>query len=723
MLKRLFKFLLPCLFALTPLVVQAANTITAVTAYAHRPMKVSIPITAWVTGDDDSDCTVRIFYRQVGGSATYDSGMVMPRRIGLVQGHEGRILWLGVLPIQWYVKADDPDGGSFSTSPVTTSLQGIRGRIDAGQVFYVNQNGGDDSFDGTLPEWDQSTLAGPTQTIGQAHALLLASDSSGSGGIIRVLPGVYYEQLHLTGGTDGYYRTLEGTYGNAATTIIDGSHKVMGGILGGQYWNGSTNVPLHWAQSDTLHRVADGWPRDSIWFAYVPTTAGLDSMGLLVLNWDEYLPLKTTVNGLHTNSRNEVSGWVVGSGGDTLFIQRRNGTSPANAYIHMSRTTAAGSGISISNRNWRIANLTLRGHGYASAIHGGPGTNGAGIRINSSGVVIDSCTMYANEGGSVYAPSSAAARVDSVTVARCSVNDIIGGFRYATIKAYTEEGMGQLALSGAENLIWNNTVTGTFNGIGIGGNAAAADSGQGSWCEVSNNRITGVVDDGIEYESCIATNALVVNNQLRNFGHGLAFASGTVLGPTFWLYNTAANPTVGGACIKTGNYSRAPTFLYHNTLTTSVAGTTGIGHADAVEARYVVALNNILIGNGTGGYVVDWPATASLTDTLNWNMLDSLGTTRLIKAYGTFYSLVSIRQAYNWEKNGLVGHAAFVDSSSGNYRLTGVSAAIHNACRIPGVNTGIGGARYISTAPSMGAWEYLWPPTARLPWWRRFLRN
>src|SRR5262249_16387392 len=102
----------------------------------------SVAVQAVVSGDDDSSAVLRIFQRWVG-TPTYDTGMVMVRRVG-THIYEGRILWMTPgRPAAFYIQGRDA-GGDFTTPILTAQTNPIRGMPGNGPVFFVDQAGGDD---------------------------------------------------------------------------------------------------------------------------------------------------------------------------------------------------------------------------------------------------------------------------------------------------------------------------------------------------------------------------------------------------------------------------------------------------------------------------------------------------------------------------------------------------------------------------------------------------
>jgi len=121
------------LFAL-PAQAMAGNGISNITL-RREPNLTSVAIQAIVSGDNDSSAVLRIFQRW-RENPTYDTGMVMVRRVG-TNIHEGRILWMTPgRTAYWYVEGRDALG-SFVTPVQLAIVQPIRPLTATGPVFYV----------------------------------------------------------------------------------------------------------------------------------------------------------------------------------------------------------------------------------------------------------------------------------------------------------------------------------------------------------------------------------------------------------------------------------------------------------------------------------------------------------------------------------------------------------------------------------------------------------
>ena len=702
------------LFLAIPALAHAATGISGITI-RREPNLTSEAIQAIVSGDDDTTAVLRIFQRWKE-NASYDSGMVMVRRVG-THIHEGRILWMTPSRTAYFYVEGRDAGGDFTTPLMLARVDPIRPIISTGTAFYVDQRLGNDVWDGTVAG-QSNGVSGPKRTITAALAALAASPNAGRGGGVFVAPGEYHERLTLDFGTNGDHHFLEGDGTNRDSTIICGANPLVEQGL----W--APGHPLAWTLTQDSTYVTR-FPGS------LPGSSPGDSTQLVVLGWGEYLHRKTslkavledsTYTGLATSTNaGELSGWFWRN--DSLYVKRGNGQSPAGLTLH---TGYLDDLIDVRRRNWRIANLTLR---FAGGLTGDPthpanpdpplAGHGvaAGLVGYSSGLVVDSCRFYGNNADAIYiVHNGIGEHADSVTIAHNIVDGLtVGRMAYGAGKGRAEENVGQITvLSRAANII-DNFISGGFNGIELGPGdtiAGPRDSTWGSQTEIAYNTITGVADDGIELDTSHCINTLLFGNTIRDAGHGISFVP-TYSGPTWVFYNTIANSREGG--LKVGDGTRGIAWFAHNTITASNVGGCAVDGGPGGPVDNLHFRNNILIGRGAGSGYTLWckSQASSITNDFNYDLLDSLYTIRLATWGGEPLSFPSLQSKFGWEKNGLRAAAGFVDSARFNWGLTPASAAVGRGQRMTGVNTSLDGPRY-KTAPDIGVAQSL-PPLADAP--------
>jgi hypothetical protein len=697
-----------------PALASAGNGISAITLRSE-PNLTSVAVQAIVSGDDDSSAVLRIFQKW-RENAAYDTGMVMVRRVG-TNIHEGRILWMTPgRTADYYVDGRDA-GGSLTTPAQVAAVQPIRPLIATGPVFYVDQRIGDDAWDGRAPGVGNG-ISGPKRTLRAALGALASSPGAGRDGGVFVAPGEYHERLTLDFGSDGDHHFLEGDGTNRDSTIICGANPVV------EHGEWAPGHPLAWTltQDSTYVTRFDG---------ATPGSSPGDSTQLVVIGWGEYLHRKTSVKAVlddstwtgRTESTNagELSGWFWRN--DSLYVKRRNGQSPAGLTLH---TGYLDDLIDVRRRNWRIAGLTFRFAGGASGDPAHPANPdpplsghgiAAGLNGTASGLVVDSCRFYGHNSDAIYVVHGAGGeRADSVTIAHCIVDGLtVGSMAYGAGKARAEERVGEIQLLSRAANVFDNVITGGFNGLELGPGdpvAGPRDSTWGSQNEIANNTFTNLVDDAIEMDTSHDINTLLFGNTIRGAGHGISQVP-TYTGPTWVFYNTIANCRSGG--IKVGEGTRGITWYIHNTITSSNANSWAIDGSPGGVVDQLHFRNNILVARGdNSGFTIWGPIqTFNTTNDFNYDLLDSLGTLRLVSWGGSPYSFPELRSALGWEANGVRAAAGFVDSSRFNWSLLPSSAAIGRGQRITGVNTSLDGPRY-KGAPDLGVARSL-PPLADAP--------
>jgi hypothetical protein len=704
---------------------RAGNGVAGITYKVYRNL-TSVGISAVVSGDDDSSAVLRIEQRYDTFGA-YDSGMVMIRRPGF-NVHIGRILWMTQgRTANFRIVATDV-GGGMATPWDTVSCAEVRKRPTPGvSVYYVNQATGNNANSGLTAALAKRTFitnAGiDGGSPGALTLLLLQTNQTGAG--IIVAPGEYHEKLPITSSVDGPFRFIAGDGTNRDSTIICGANEM--GELGKA--DGSTSFT--WTQIGLASLYP---PTVGVYKAYCPYA---DSIASVTFGWGEFLHLKTSLAALFADSSGTAgnanqSAGLIGHGwwvkGDTLYVKRIGGITPAGAVLHAGYR---GPLLEVGRRNWRISGLTFRyagGPRSCNGVAGGtdqcvedpPNSSYEGIvfgrNANSSGGVVDSCRFYGNQGPGVYARYTSAGLVaDSCTIANSIFDGLtIGTMGYGASKSRMEENSGGPVSVGQMSNIYNNTINEVANGIQLGPVAGGAvDSTWGSWAETAYNRNYQLADDGIETDTGAGIGELVLGNISDSGNSGISVAP-LYIGPMLVLYNTFTRFVSAG--IKIGFDGDGPAHFYQNTMVSNEPGSRGFEGGSGGSYKSVAA-NNIFWGEvGIHGVGTD-SDTANISATFNYNCIDSTSG-RLIDRWFLNSTPInrSVWRAYGNEANGQVGDPGLVNLTRGrsmanlpNVRprhLTNFvpnSLVIQKGRTLPGINSGLGGKRYAGPKPNIGA--------------------
>ena len=713
----------------------AGDRLVGMTVSVERQL-TSCAIKAVCIGDDDSSAVLRIF-QKLSDRNFYDSGMVMVRRphgpillvttgTAVASGEifEGRILNMNPgRTVSYYIESID-GGATQRWNYDTTSCAAIPQQDLRGAAIYVDQATGSSAGPGTL--------AAPYKTINQALTAMSSSGQSGAYTGILVAPGEYHERLDLNLGSDGLPRFIAGTIPGMDQAIICGENEE---VRTGNYAVGS---PIVWTKTNfppMLNHVVD----DSIYVTPFPATGGPgDSLGLVVLGSREQLHHKTSLLAMQADSTQvlgsgssvntgELSGWFWQH--DSLYVKRRNGTSPASDTLHVGYRNNL---IKVTKRNWRISRLTFRyaGGQFDNAVgnpepstwtnRANPGGEGSGVSAgiggDGGGLTVDSCYFYGlnapavwvqQGGGGSHGPLSTYT-CDTITVANCDIDGLIGGFAYAAGKSRVEESACQIVLNAFAARVYRNTLQNSFNGIQTsGGGTTNSDTTGGSQDEIYGNTCLQMPDDAIEVDGSHNINTLVMNNYCRSTNSGISVTP-ALTGPLFVIYNVFARST--GFGVKISGNSYAFTRFWHNTITSPVSDHAAIDASSGNVARNLWFENNILGGAGTAVSYLRGPTDSTLstagTYNLNWNVMDSTTASNAVIAtwHNSGRSFVFIQNSFSpvWEANGTQHSNAFVDSSRFDFRLSPTYLGIGRGRRIPGVNSGFNGHIYTGTTPNVG---------------------
>ena len=602
------------------------------------PTISSVGVRLAYTGDANANATAHLEWR-AAGSTVWTRGVEMNRITA--QRWAGSVLWL--LPQRAYeIKAviDDPDSASEATGTITTRSDVMPGF--SGRTVHVATSGSDSSSGGSDD---------PLATLQAAVAMAQPGDQ------IMVAPGIYHQTVDL----------------NHSGTAADPIHLVAeapGVILDG-------SDPDFLSRSDWRD---DGGGIYSLPFSGVTRVVCVDSL-MRLFNAPSLSALQTNANGLG-------QGWVIEGG--RLWLRLEGGVSPDGHVVHVARHDV---GIRMQADHWRVAGFEVRYFGTLFPNVLGHLSGGITL-IGAKHCIVTGCHVHTIGGRSIFLRSLAA---DNLIENNWVRDPRIGGWPWDVVKGTPNQELTGISNRGGRgNVIRFNTVTGTFNGVDGRPQDAAAltDENAAADCDIHDNVIEQLSDDGIETDEISGINVRIYRNRMSNVFSG--FSTGPVWqGPEYILYNTVVAYTRGA--FKPSNSSAGWIWICHNS-TYSAAGVASL-RPGGKFANHLFR-NNIL-GTATTRLVDIEPSWILPGNHFDADILYRFDHGTPLFKWGTSYNtLAQLRAATGFELLGFNADPLFVSAATGNLRVLSGSPAVDAAIRLDGINDD-----YLGAAPDIGAFE------------------
>jgi hypothetical protein len=542
----------------------------------------------------------------------------------------------------------------------------------AGSVFWLDPNtayevravitdpDGGGSTSGTVRTRVEPAVVAPTRTwwvatngndanpgsSSQPFATLqAAANVVQPGEEIRVRPGIYYQTLDAPrAGTAGarIYLTADGP-----GVRLDGSDPAM------------------------LNRT--DWRSDGGGVFSVPYTG---SNRLVCVDSLQRLYKQSTLADLQSNANGVSQGFT--TDGSRLYVKLEDGSSPISHTMHVARLNT---GMLIDASYWSVGGFDIR--------YFGTGAGGTGMDLpNANGCWIWGNTIYTIGGKGIYVRGNSN---DNLIERNLCYDPRIGTWPWAACKSHDEEIQGISVYSRRGNVVRLNTVRGTFDGIDGGDTSTEDDAAD---IDVNDNFISGVDDDGLEFEVFAGINARIWKNRLDDCYDCISVAPNYV-GPEYVIYNTFTNFRL--RAFKFSNSSTGQNWFCHNTVTSTNPAATCVWPTGAYSNNHF--RNNILTA------INDSPVSDDSNESVSGNDFngDLLFTSFrvLFRWHGTDYSTLSaLRSGTGFEMNGFSGNPLFASPAGGDYTLLPGSPAIDAAIRLPGIND-----RYNGAGPDIGSLE------------------
>ena len=620
---------------------------TTLTTYELHANIETVSVVASYTGDDNVNAVAHVSYRPAGSGA-FVAGHDLVRLAG--KRFAGSVFFLkSATSYEVRVVVDDADNASQPTFIAAVLTRADTPPPSAGAAWYVDATSGSDANPGT------AVL--PFKTIQRG------ANAAGAGDSVRVLPGVYREQVVPP--TSGLLAAPIRFAAEGPGVVLDGSDAA---IAAGATWT-NAGVALWWTP----------FSGQSIYVA-VDDARVYDYQALANLQAEDgNIATPGAITG----------GFFVDAAAQRLYLITPDHTSPALHAVHVAVLPSA----FLLDTIWSVVidGFEMRYYGR-DASYGGIGVD---IRDSSYVWVRNNFIHHVNDGVRVRRAQSSENVIEFNRIRDTSVY----GWPWASVKAHTPEASSVSILAGSGNVVRCNDMEGTFNGIYTG---AFGDANEdiARDTDVYKNELRFHGDDGLELEGA-QRNVRAWSNIVRDVYNAVSIAPIEV-GPVFlvrnllWGYQQHA--------VKANNGTYGWVFVYHTTAVPQA----GVVYPDAqaweppLPFGAVTTRNNIWEANR---YVIEFIPT-SFTSPVDWDVddlysNDTEGLGRYVKWLNIKYpDIVSLSASGTIEAKGFGVKPQYLDAANGDFRLAVGSPLADSGTFIAGINDGYAGA-----GPDLGAFE------------------
>ena len=623
----------------------AAETGTKVKKLELYPTFECLGLRLEYEGDADSNAAAEVRYR-IKGSSQWRGAQPLAR----IKGNRfaGSIFFLSPGTVyEVEVNVSDPGGVSGGKKSAVIRTRSDRFPVGGGKEYYVGPQGNDS---------DRGTVDSPLRTIRKA------ADLAGPGDVVRVMPGVYREEVSITtsGRQDAYIAFVAGGGG----VILSGADPDYEVLDPKQKWQpGLEGVYFTDPGYRTRYLATDG-----IRLYHYLTRQ----------QFDEFIC-------------SEPGGWYQDQNTNRLFVRLSSGTDPND---HLMQVAALNTGFIVKNADYiLIDGFEIRDYGKE--------TPGTGVHLDGSAwSVVRNCSIH----GMNSMVLLTGARAEGNLVENCELWDTsIYRWPWAMTKSHDEEGAGVNSTGGRGNVVRGCKLHGLFDGLSPSyWDSLWAESYNCDW-DVYDNEIYHIRDDIIEPEGpCI--NVRIWNNYCHNLFCGVSLSPINV-GPTYVMYNVVYDQN--WFCLKYSGIGPGLCNIYHNTFYSNQPAVHSITCSRPLEAQ--TFRNNIFYGTAYAFWSPQPPRNNNDIDYNTWYTSDTpwfesyTGTPqkRFFHIAGNDILLLEDLQKFiGWEMHGKKAKPGFVSPESGNLRLKTGSPCIDGGVVLPNINDS-----YKGGAPDMGAYE------------------
>jgi hypothetical protein len=463
-----------------------------------------------------------------------------------------------------------------------------------------------------------------------------------AGDEVRVRPGVYYESVDAA---------RSGTPSSPIRLIADGAGVILDG-------------------SDPALLARDDWRDDGGGVFSVPFAA---ATRLVCADSLQRLYRQANLAALQAGANGVAQGWTIEGG--RLYVRLEDGSSPSGHVMHVAKLDY---GVFLDVTDWVVSGFQVRYYGTTSAA--------SGIYLRAAHrCFVMSNDVFAIGGKGIYLRVLSS---DNLLQWNTCRDPRISTWPWAATKAHEEEQQGISHRGGRGNVIRHNSIVGTFDGIDVA--AGETDENVGADCDLEDNTISRVSDDGLEPETISGINVRVLRNHVNDVFSGMSI-SPSYQGPMYVLYNTLTNYRRGG--FKFSLSGAGEVWICHNTLTSTQPGSPAVhpsGPYSNIHFR-----NNILVGNGAAAVSDDAGESETGNDfdgDLVWSNYPALFRWKNVN----YATLAALQAATGFESHGQSGEPML----SPNFEPLLGSLAIDAALRLPGINDA-----FVGVGPDIGATE------------------
>jgi len=595
-------------------------------------------------GDSDSNATAEVRYR-MKGATSWRPAQPLVRITG--KRFAGSIFFLSPGTVyEVAVEVTDPGGAGDVKKTTLVRTRAERFPVGGGREYYVGPEGSDA---------DRGTVDRPLRTIQKA------ADLARPGDVVRVMPGIYREEVSITvSGRQEAYIAFTAEGGGVVLSGADPEYECL--EASGKWSRQGGDIYYADAGYRTSYLAADGIRL----YRYLTRE-----------EFDEFICGRP-------------GGWYQDENTNRLYVRLASGEDPNDRLMQVA---ALETGFRVQADYVLIEGFEVRDYGRE--------TPGTGVHLDGAAwCVVRNCSIHGMNSQVLLT----GARAEGNLVEGCELWDTsIHLWPWSMTKGRSEEGAGVLSVGGRGNVVRGCKLHGLFDGLAPSyWDSLWAESYNCDW-DVYDNEIYNIRDDVIEPEGpCI--NFRFWNNYCHNLFTGVSLSPINV-GPTYILYNVVYDQN--WICLKYSGIGPGRCYIYHNTFYSRQPAVHAITCSPPLEGQ--TFRNNIFYGTAYAFWTAKPPKANNDLDYDTWYTSDTpwfeIWTGSPHKRFfyvagNDIFFLKDLQAFIGWERHGIQADPGFVGPESGNLRLRAGSPCIDSGEILPNINDFFAGE-----APDMGAYE------------------